>query len=203
VFAQRSRHAWPAPCDSYTNHAMRCALLTLATALLLSAACGGRVESGPVLGTWTYTPEYGAIRSIVVTFNDDGTATEALTLGSPDVGLPDMCSGTLTLSGYSWTATANELTVAGSPTCSGTIDCTQARSGLDGPCTFPMYQLMGSLDPNSAPSPLRWRARASTSSRTTERPWASTIVRRRSSSRPSLAPRPPLRARRTSSRRTL
>jgi hypothetical protein len=124
-------------------------VLTVVTALLICAGCGGReLESGPLLGTWTYSATSGDIRAIAVTFNGDGTAEEVLTLGNPHS--PDTCSGAPRLSGYSWTATATALTLTGSPTCSGTITCTVGRIP-DGACTFPMYELLGAgLDPNAA-----------------------------------------------------
>jgi hypothetical protein len=127
---------------------MRCVLLALATVLILSAGCGGRAVAGPLVGTWTYTAKVGYVRTIAVRFNADGTADEVLTLGDPGVASSDTCSGTPTLSGYSWTATATELTLTGSPTCSGAITCLPGWAGLNGPCTFPMYSLMLSGGPN-------------------------------------------------------
>jgi len=132
---------------------VRRAVVTLATLLLLGS-CGGRELAGPLVGTWTYsaTSASSTVPSIAVTFNADGTAEEVLSIVDP-------CSGRPTLSGYSWTATSTELTIAGSPTCSGTLGCPAdskvLRLPISNECSFPVYQLLlanRGLDPNSSPA---------------------------------------------------
>ena len=126
---------------------MRPAVVTLTTALLISAGCGGRELAGPLVGTWTYSSTYGDVRTIAVTFNADGTAVEVLTLGPVDLNPGAGCSGTPTLSGYTWTSDSATLTISGSPTCSGSITCREPMS-----CAFPIYQVMApGLDPADGP----------------------------------------------------
>jgi hypothetical protein len=137
---------------------MRRAAIALVVSLLISAGCGGRVIEGPLLGTWTYRSTDELVRTIAVTFNAAGTAAEVLTLGNPSSYPTETCSGTPTLSGYSWTATSTTLTISGSPTCLGTIacsDCSAAGTFDCNQCAFPMYQFMvvgddPDLPPNSA-----------------------------------------------------
>jgi hypothetical protein len=107
----------------------------------LTTACGGRTDllptaepdgstegssvgeagGNPLEGTWLYTTPTGPSLSESITFGPGGALT--LTLTAAD------CSGQETLSGVSWTATATQVTVSGSASCSGSLDCLGGPGG--------------------------------------------------------------------------
>jgi hypothetical protein len=139
------------------NEEPRGPALMLLVLLASGVGCGGKtVEANPLTGVWIYTPAgEGPVRSIAVTFNSDGTAQERLTLGSPGIEASRACTGTPTLSGYSWAATPTSLTISGAPSSAGSISCPGTCGKASG-CetwTYPLYALMSyaRLNPNDPP----------------------------------------------------
>ena len=90
---------------------------------VLLAACGGHTTaSGPLVGAWSVTETADGLTEVTtLDLNGDGTASAEVSLSGSIQG--ESCSGSLLLSGYTWTSLGSTLTISGTLTCSGTIDC--------------------------------------------------------------------------------
>ncbi len=110
-----------------------------------SATAGTGGGTNALFGTWkgVATATGGGTTSkedVGFTFNSDGTAV--FEIDGPD---GETCTGAVKFSGFTWTSTAADLTVAGTATCSGkvtcttgtttSIDCTEPQNP-DGTCTY-------------------------------------------------------------------
>jgi hypothetical protein len=140
------------------------ALLSSAVACsLVTAGCGGKVLA-PVGGTWTYSePACGLtpLLKIAVDLEDDGSVEETLTFGAP-------ITGAMHVSGLSWNASSNTMTISGTPSCSGGFTAPNGSSPPDVPsykpfvtrltpnlmCGSPILFISSELDPNAACQPM-------------------------------------------------
>jgi hypothetical protein len=88
------------------------------------AACSGHTttEQGPLVGTWGTTLSAGGLAlTLDLDLNGDDTGAAISVSGSPG-GVS--CSGSISLTGYTWTSTATTISLSGGPPqCSGSITC--------------------------------------------------------------------------------
>lgn len=86
---------------------------------LPTGACGGdaaNATSAPFVGEWLWVLNDIQTYRTDVTFNADGTLDGIVSI--------DGCTGSASLSGQTWSATATKLTITGQATrCSGTLSC--------------------------------------------------------------------------------
>jgi hypothetical protein len=133
----------------------RVVVLGLALGVALVAGCGNEIIT-PVGGTWEYDDGQPAPLTIKVALNADGSVVETLTPSSP-------LTGSITVTGLTWSVSESTLSITGSPSCSGGfMDAGESRtaylSGLarisaGDVCMYPLIPLNSALDPNSAPIP--------------------------------------------------
>ena len=111
------------------------ALLALSALALIGMGC----SSNPLDGSWITASTVGTFTTTeTVEVNSDGTLSVAVTATSSS------CSGASNTTGYQWAATATEITVSGTPVCTGSITCgalTLACTGAtgtvkNGSCTY-------------------------------------------------------------------
>jgi hypothetical protein len=121
------------------------------TALLMAAAlvagCSGEII--PAFGgtTWTYTePAAAPLAKIQVLFHADGSVTETVTGRSP-------MTGTVSVSGLSWSASSGLLDISGTPTCTGGFEGARFPlfESLSTFCSWTAFVPDDSLDPNEPP----------------------------------------------------
>jgi hypothetical protein len=91
----------------------------LATVIITNGGlgCGGSPSLDSLDGTWSFTTDtLGLMGSGEIIFSTDGTLAQTGTIGG--------CTGTLSFSGTSWSATSTVLHVSGTSMCMGTLTCT-------------------------------------------------------------------------------
>ncbi len=92
-----------------------------ARALLASAAlalAGIGCSSNPLDGTWSTATTIGTL-TVTETVDVESGGSLSVTWS----GTSATCSGAWTTSGYQWAATPTEVTISGTPSCSGAITC--------------------------------------------------------------------------------
>ena len=109
--------------------------LALAALAAAGMGCGGG-SSNPLVGSWTQASSAGG-QTTQTTYevNGDGTVV-VTTTGSGS------CTGTETVTGLQWAATASEVTFSGTGTCSGGLTCgaitisCASNTTYSGACTY-------------------------------------------------------------------
>jgi hypothetical protein len=110
---------------------------------MLVAGCG----SDPLVGEWETAAMTGQAvsTSITMKLNGDGYASLALNIrgGGMSGGRPVTCSGgAITNFGLRWTATATTLSITGTTTCTGYVQCQVGANQLEFDCSNTMPEAM-------------------------------------------------------------
>jgi len=85
---------------------------------LALALVGMGCSSSPLDGTWSAASTVGTFTATeTVDVSSGGTLTVAVSAMSAS------CSGAWNTTGYEWAATATEITISGTPVCTGSITC--------------------------------------------------------------------------------
>jgi hypothetical protein len=88
----------------------------LATAAL--AVVGTGCNNNPLVGNWATAGTFGTL-TVTETVDVSGDGTLSVKVS----GMSASCSGAWTTTGYTWAATATEITLSGKPACTGSITC--------------------------------------------------------------------------------